>query len=244
LNTTPQEDVMPREHRNTQPTIAVGDRFGRLTVAKCIVSSDGRPTRQLECVCDCGTSRTTLACYLVGGKHRSCGCAIPSWFRGQKANKTSTHGMTGTPTYTVWVAIRVRCLNPNDSSYMKYGAKGVTVCERWDSFEAFLSDMGERPSLKHSIDRIDNDRGYEPNNCRWATRTEQTRNRRCTKLYTTSDNITATLFEHAERHGVPYQLAWRRIRNGKTLDEALNPSRTTPSMVAKRLNNSRWGSPL
>jgi hypothetical protein len=89
-------------------------------------------------------------------------------------------GRTGrTPEYRAWSAMRQRCLNPASQRYASYGGRGITVCDRWSSFEAFLADMGAKPEPKeqYSLDRIDNDRGYEPGNCRWATRSEQQRNR-------------------------------------------------------------------
>lgn len=91
------------------------------------------------------------------------------------------HGMIGTPTYRSWASMVTRCRNPNSTQYAYYGGRGITVCERWLDFRSFLEDMGERPAGT-SIDRIDNSRNYEPGNCKWATRAEQNRNRRDTKL--------------------------------------------------------------
>lgn len=88
-----------------------------------------------------------------------------------------THGASLTPEYRTWAAMRQRCLNPRSSRYPTYGGRGITICERWSNFTAFLADMGPRPSPDHSLDRIDNDKGYEPSNCRWATRSQQQRNK-------------------------------------------------------------------
>lgn len=87
-----------------------------------------------------------------------------------------THGMSRTPIYESWKAMRKRCLNPNAPKYRLYGGRGITICERWDYFENFREDMGERP-IGLSLDRIDNDGNYEPGNCRWATQKEQQNNR-------------------------------------------------------------------
>jgi len=90
----------------------------------------------------------------------------------------TTHGMTGTPTHVTFWSMWSRCTSPGNASWPRYGGRGIAVCDRWRSFENFLADMGPRPSLDHSLDRIDGDGNYEPGNCRWATREEQNANRR------------------------------------------------------------------
>ena len=94
---------------------------------------------------------------------------------------TTKHGMHGSPEYRAWQAMRQRCSNKNEQGYAHYGARGIQVCDRWQRFENFFADMGWRPSVGWSIERVDNNKGYQPDNCRWITDAEQTRNRRMMK---------------------------------------------------------------
>jgi hypothetical protein len=128
--------------------------------------------------------------------------------------------MTGTPTFKSWDSMRQRCTNPSDPSFQRYGAKGITVCDRWlHSFESFLQDMGERPAGT-SLDRERNDEGYSPNNCRWATPTQQQRNRDCT-TYVVFDGEKVPLLTLAERFGIKPAILRNRLKTGWDLDRAL-----------------------
>lgn len=128
--------------------------------------------------------------------------------------------ITRSPTYRSWTGIRTRCLNPNDATYQRYGAKGVTMCERWNKFENFLADMGERPEGK-SIDRIDNSKGYEPSNCRWATVQEQSENRAGVR-WLEFNGERLTMSGWARKLGFRYPGTIQgRLKNGWTVERAL-----------------------
>lgn len=141
-----------------------GKRFGRLLVLQW--HSTKQKSAYWECECVCGTVKTIRGSHLRDGRIVSCRCC-----------QNVTHGKTDTPTYYTWSAMIQRCGNPKNPSYCWYGARGIKVCRRWLKFENFLADMGEKPSGT-SIDRVNNNKGYSPGNCRWATPKEQTNNQR------------------------------------------------------------------
>jgi len=131
------------------------------------------------------------------------------------------HGLSYTPEYRVWQTMRLRCHEPTNPAFPNYGGRGITVCDRWrNSVETFIADMGPKPSAKHEIDRIDNNRGYEPGNCRWVLRSENDRNRRSNRLITYQGE-TLAMVAWCERLGLTPTAVAKRLRAGWTVEKAL-----------------------
>ena len=149
-----------------------GNRFGRLLVLGKRENRNGRAV--WFCACDCGASTIVSENNLKTGRTKSCGC-LQADITSQRNFK---HGHSRTPLYKVWAGMRARCMVKTCTDYDLYGGRGITVCPEWKDFEAFRRDMGDRPSKRHSIDRIDPNGNYEPSNCRWATPEQQAQNQR------------------------------------------------------------------
>lgn len=175
---------------------------GRLKVIR-FAGVKGR-RRLWLCRCKCGREKAIVASSLRCGKTLSCGCL--------RIEKVTTHRLSYSAEYSAWKGIRRRCLNPKFRMYRWYGARGITICDRWrDSFENFIADVGHRPSSKHSIERIDNDGNYEPGNVKWATKKEQSRNRRDNQ-YITFQGRRMVLMDWAKEIGLSFDVLQYRVK--------------------------------
>jgi hypothetical protein len=142
--------------------------FGKLTVLEWVGNS------RWACQCECGKTSVVLTANLKRGNTASCGCVRNIL----SSRRNTTHGLSNTIGYKTWLGVRRRCRDPKFGSYKDYGAKGIDIWQPWhDSVELFVADVGQPPTPEHTLDRIDNAKGYEPGNVRWATPTEQGRNR-------------------------------------------------------------------
>lgn len=194
-----------------------GQKFGRLTALYRLHNTKGRT--KWFCICECGNIKEVQISHLIKNNIKSCGC-----LRKELASKrATTHGKHDTRLYQTWCDIKKRCYNPNNKRYKDWGGRGIAVCSEWkDDFQAFYDwaiNNGYDDSL--TIDRIDNNKGYEPNNCRWATTKQQTRNRRNTK-YITYKGESKPLAEWCEILNLNYDKVKHRINNyGWSIEKAL-----------------------
>lgn len=206
----------------------VGCKFGRLTILSVYEESrDGFRKRYMaSCRCDCGNEVACEKYNLSTGNTTQCKpCAVAA--RGQ-AKKAHGHSMAykdknplGYSCYTRWQAIKRRCYSHSDSGYADYGGRGITVCQSWlDSYENFLADMGLPPTKDHQIDRVNNHGNYEPGNCRWVSRTENSRNRRNNRLISAFGK-SQTLSQWEAETGIKRETIAMRITRGYSPEDAL-----------------------
>lgn len=185
-----------------------GKRYGKLIILSLagFYVSKKQKRAIVKCRCDCGKEKDILLKDIKNGKIKSCSCL-------QKENQFYSHRMTHTTEYRIWHNMITRCTNPNSDSYKYYGKRGISVCGRWKTFENFFADMGSRPSLKLTLDRINNDGNYEPENCRWATSKEQRANQRIpvSQRLFTFNGETNNLTRWAKKLNINYQTLHTRM---------------------------------
>lgn len=198
-------------------TDLTGKRFGRL-IALCNDAENKTKNSKWVCQCDCGGVKSVSIPNLKSGHVSSCGCLN----RELLSERRKTHGMSNSREYAAWSSMKKRCYNEKLHNYMAYGGRGITVCERWiNSFENFFSDMGARPSAEHSIDRIDCDGNYCPDNCRWATLEEQANNMTTNRIIS-YNGMSKTMSEWAKEIGVSCNCLYLRLdKCGMTIERAL-----------------------
>lgn len=197
------------------PIPAIGEAFSHWTVVGPAEKFNGHI--HIVCRCTCGKEKAVYTPNLIRGKTHSCGCVR------KPKDFTSTHH----PEWRIWNGIKSRCYNPNRRSFKDYGGRGISLCREWkDDFKKFLEDMGPRPSPQHSIERIDNDKDYAPDNRKWATMLEQAQNRRRT-VRCNYNGRELTVSQLARETGVNYHLLYARIVKGNWPMEA---ALTIPSL--------------
>ncbi len=207
----------------------VGNCYGRLVVLSRNGSDKHQKTRWL-CKCDCGKEITVTGVYLRKGDTRSCGCLK----KDIATKRLTTHGKTNTPEHSTWRDMRKRCRNKKSKSYKNYGGRGIYVCEKWNSFESFLEDMGRKPSPGHTIERVDNNGPYSPDNCRWADRKEQMNNVRYNHMLTLNGQ-TRTMMEWSEITGINYSTLRNRVNVYGWSDEKALTTKGDARRIGARL---------
>lgn len=197
-------------------TIFPGMRFGRLSIIGEHVERNTRGERMYAAKCDCGIVRERIhGGELRAGRVTACGPCSKEAFRAA----VSTHGGHRSPAYQSWRQAKARCRNPGSHAWNQYGGRGITFSPKWDDFAAFHADMGPRPAGM-TLDRIDNDKGYEPGNCRWATRRDQQNNTRTNRRLTLRGR-TATVMEWSRVSGVPYATIRMRLQRSWDAERAV-----------------------
>ena len=189
-----------------------GQRFGRLTALRR-ADNHKNQTRWL-CRCECGVELSVLTCSLRTGNTQSCGCL--------QRERSRKHGCWRHPLFKIWGAMMSRCYNQKDRGFKHYGARGIRVCKRWHDPKNFVADMPPKPSPKHTLERRNNNRGYSPSNCIWATQIAQARNTRRNRLITFRGERRC-LKEWSEVLGLSYQALHRRLnQSGWSVERALS----------------------
>lgn len=192
-----------------------GRQFNHWTVLSRADDRNGRT--HWNCHCVCGTEKVVAGIHLSQSASKSCGCARPTGSN----SPVYKHGQSGTKLHDIWMAMHRRC-RPDGPDHLLYFDKGIHVCERWHDFTNFQTDMGDRPSPRHSLGRIDGSKGYEPGNVWWETAKEQANNT-TRNVFVTYGGETLTISQWADRLGMAYSKLKYRLYENWPLDKALTP---------------------
>lgn len=196
-----------------------GKKFNKLTVVEFSHKQGNRI--YWKCLCNCGNEYTTRADSLKSGHAKSCGCHKRESLK--NCPRHIIHGERNSRLYRIWTEIFTRCNNTRNANYKNYGARGITICDEWKDFQTFYDwaiSNGYSDGL--TVDRIDNDKGYSPDNCRWATIKEQCNNRRTNRVYELNGEK-LNIAQIAEKYNLDYQLIWGRLRKGWSIQRAIQP---------------------
>jgi hypothetical protein len=208
--------IMPRKGKFQD---LIGKTFGKLTVLK-LEGKDKYGKYRWICRCDCGNVKITDTSQLNSGYTQSCGCIR----REQLVERNKSHGLAHTPLYNVWTSMKGRCNQPNNTAYKNYGGRGIAICEKWNSFEGFLEDMGDSYAKGFSIERLDVNGNYCKENCIWADAITQANNTR-TNLYITVDGRTDTFANMCRIYGLTYATAQHRYQRGWEIEKVFKTPR-------------------
>lgn len=195
-----------------------GDMLGRLTVLSCIGTRNGRKIGEFKC--SCGKIKILKFTQVLSGKTRSCGCLFKEEVASNLPKLATKHGKKHTKVYQAWRSMFNRCNNPNTECFHRYGGRGIKMIKRWFKFEEFYKDMGDPPSKEHSLDRINVNGNYNKTNCRWATKTEQSNNRR-DNLYITWKDKTMTATQWSREFGMHDSTIRSRLRRGWSIERVM-----------------------
>jgi len=198
--------------------ITTGEEFSRLTIIKessPAISINGNKKRRVLCECSCGTIKTVDMSHLANGRIKSCGCLKKE----EASERFTKHNMKKSREYYTWQNMKSRCLNKNNKNYNFYGGRGITICDKWLTFEGFYKDMGDRPENK-TLDRVDGGKGYLKNNCRWATNKEQ-QNNKINNVFLEYNGKRKTVAQWAEFVGINSSTLYHRFYLGWNIKDAL-----------------------